>query len=81
MNTAVVLQGAMALFSKYCKQSTPITVRFLAIIIRSKHSFEYADSSPVVVSRDLMSSERNTLNTMPGPIESPGKGSITANLR
>jgi len=26
----------MALFSKYCKQSTPINVRFLAIIIRSR---------------------------------------------
>ena len=41
-----------------------------------KHPFEYADGSPVVVSRDLMGNERKALNTMPGTIESPGKGAI-----
>jgi len=34
------LQGAMALFSKYCKQSTPINVRFLAIIIRIENNID-----------------------------------------
>jgi len=28
-DTPLVLQGAMALFSKYCEQSTPINVRLL----------------------------------------------------
>ncbi len=56
-----------------------VTAKDIGLTHVGKHPFEYADGSPVVVSRDLMGNERNALNTMPGPIEGPGKGSIKLN--
>ncbi|MEO1244344.1 MAG: right-handed parallel beta-helix repeat-containing protein [Pseudomonadota bacterium] len=39
-----------------------------------KHPFEYADGTPVVIDLDMFGNERNKLNTMPGPVATPGKG-------
>jgi alpha-N-arabinofuranosidase len=46
-----------------------------------KLPFEMPDGSPIVVDQDMFGMKRNAKNTMPGPIEKPGKGSIDLKKR